>query len=106
MTSIAAVALELSDYDPNAVHGHVLGAPALHTITERLVRLPLAERRQVKGLEPRRADVIVAGALIVEALMEFTESASLVVSDRGVRWGLAEELAEGERRASLAEETA
>lgn len=96
VTSIAAVALELDDYDPNKVHGQVLGASTLRAISERLARMPLAERRRVKGLDPRRADVIVAGALIVEALMAFTDSTSLMVSDRGVRWGLAEELAEGE----------
>jgi len=99
VTSIGAVALELTDYDPNLVHGHVLSASTLHVITERLARMPLTERRQVKGLDPRRADVIVAGALIVEAVMAFTESTSLVISDRGVRWGLAEELAESEQRA-------
>jgi len=99
VTSLAAVALELDDYDPNTVHGHVLEAPTVHAITARLAQLPLAERRTVKGLDPRRADVIVAGALIVEALMAFTESTSLTVSDRGVRWGLAEELADDEQRA-------
>jgi len=93
VTSLAAVALELDDYDPNKVHGQMLGAPIIQAITERLARMPLVERRRVKGLDPRRADVIVAGALIVEALMAFTESTSLMVSDRGVRWGLAEELA-------------
>ncbi len=93
VTTLAAMALELDDYDPSRVHGHVLEIDVVHALGVRLARLPLAERRNVTGLDPRRADVIVAGALIVEAVMTFSGSETLIVSDRGVRWGLAEELA-------------
>jgi exopolyphosphatase/guanosine-5'-triphosphate,3'-diphosphate pyrophosphatase len=93
VTTLAAIALELDDYDPSRVHGHVLEGPVIRSIGERLARMPLDERRGVTGLDPRRADVIVVGALIVEEVLAFSGSENLIVSDRGVRWGLAEELA-------------
>ena len=44
-------------------------------------------------MEPKRADVIVAGGFIALALLEHWNAGAVLVSDRGVRWGLAEELA-------------
>jgi exopolyphosphatase / guanosine-5'-triphosphate,3'-diphosphate pyrophosphatase len=94
VTTLAAVALELDDYDPARVHGFVLEYARVEELVQKLALMPLAERRGVRGLEPKRADVIVVGALIVERVMRFAQAKRLVVSDRGVRWGLAEELVE------------
>ena len=58
-----------------------------------LARVPLEERKAIAGLEPKRADVIVAGGLVALAFLRHVGAPSVVVSDRGVRWGLAEELA-------------
>lgn len=92
VTTLAALALGLEHYVPEKVHGAVLDAAAVDRLVERLAALPLEERRRLPGLEPRRADVIVAGAVLCsEALRQFGGS-ELVVSDRGVRWGLLEEL--------------
>lgn len=93
VTTLASVALELADYDPALVHGHELTHDGVVKLSEKLARLPLAERRMLRGLDPRRADVIVAGSLIVERVLRFAQKDVLVVSDRGVRFGLAEELA-------------
>jgi len=95
VTTLAAVALELDDYDPARVHGFVLARTVVTRIARMLAGLTLEERRALRGLEPKRADVIVVGALIVERVMHFAASEELVVSDRGVRWGLAEELLAG-----------
>jgi exopolyphosphatase/guanosine-5'-triphosphate,3'-diphosphate pyrophosphatase len=74
------------------VHGSTLSRQRVDELARMLAALPLAERQALRGLEPKRADVIVAGALIVERVMHFAGRDELVVSDRGVRWGLAEEL--------------
>ena len=95
VTTLAAVALELDDYDPARVHGFVLARTDVARIARTLAELTLQQRRALRGLEPKRADVIVVGALIVERVMHFAASEELVVSDRGVRWGLAEELLAG-----------
>lgn len=94
VTTLASVALKLEDYDPTIVHGHALTRDAVAELVVKLGSMPLAERRTLRGLDPRRADVIVAGSLIVERVMGFTGREVLIVSDRGVRFGLAEELAD------------
>jgi len=93
VTTLASIALELGDYDPALVHGHQLAREVVTELWTKLASMPLEERRTLRGLDPRRADVIVAGSLIVERVMSFTHTTELVVSDRGVRFGLAEELA-------------
>jgi exopolyphosphatase/guanosine-5'-triphosphate,3'-diphosphate pyrophosphatase len=72
VTSLAALDLGLLDYDPDRIHGHRLSMEAVERQLFRLAALPLAERRRVPGLDPDRAPVIVAGAVILrEALAAF-----------------------------------
>jgi exopolyphosphatase/guanosine-5'-triphosphate,3'-diphosphate pyrophosphatase len=89
MTSLAAIDQELSSYDPARVHGSSLGRSRLRDLFDRLAAMPLERRRVVRGLDPARADVIVAGTLIAIRLLERAAADKVVVSDRGVRWGLA-----------------
>ena len=92
VTTLASIALELDVYDSARVHGARLTRATVTALAESLARLPLAKRRALTGLDPRRADVIVVGAAIVEAVMAWRRQDELIVSDRGVRFGLAEEL--------------
>jgi exopolyphosphatase/guanosine-5'-triphosphate,3'-diphosphate pyrophosphatase len=93
MTTLAAVALGLVPYDGARVHGHRMTKGALAEVVARLASLDVEARRRVPGMEPKRADVIVAGGHIALALLEQWGASAVLVSDRGVRWGLAEELA-------------
>jgi exopolyphosphatase/guanosine-5'-triphosphate,3'-diphosphate pyrophosphatase len=93
VTTLAAVARGVDPYDPAKVHGMRLTAAEITAVARRLTELPLAERRSVTGLEPKRADVIPVGAAIVEAVLGWARADEVIVSDRGVRWGLALELA-------------
>lgn len=93
MTTLAAVSLGMTTYDPSRVHGHVMERAELERVVHELARLPLDERKRVPGLEPKRADVIVAGGLLALALLEHWKAPAVTISDRGVRWGLALELA-------------
>jgi len=92
VTTLAAVSLRLVPYDGAKVHGHRMTRAEIERVVMDLARKPLAERKAVPGLEPKRADVIVAGGLIVLAVLTLLEKDQIVVSDRGVRWGLAEQL--------------
>jgi exopolyphosphatase/guanosine-5'-triphosphate,3'-diphosphate pyrophosphatase len=92
VTTLASIALELDVYDPARVHGARLTLATVRELSDKLARLPVAERRQLTGLDPRRADVIVVGAAIVLSVLRAHSQSELVVSDRGVRFGLAEEL--------------
>ncbi|MEI9937050.1 MAG: Ppx/GppA phosphatase family protein [Pseudomonadota bacterium] len=92
VTQLAALELELVRYDSARVHGHTLTHEAVNRIAARLASLDLAQRRALPGMEPARADVLVVGSAIARAVLEWSGAMELVVSDRGVRWGLAEEL--------------
>lgn len=92
VTTLAAVSLGMDTYDGSRVHGHIMTVAELERVVDELARVPLTERRSIAGLEPKRADVIVAGGLVALAFVRHVGAPSIVISDRGVRWGLAEAL--------------
>ena len=92
MTTLAAVQLALEPYDGARVHGRILPAEGLRSTVLGLAALESQTRAALPGMEPKRADVIVAGGLIAVELLSHWGATDVMVSDRGVRWGLAEEL--------------
>jgi exopolyphosphatase/guanosine-5'-triphosphate,3'-diphosphate pyrophosphatase len=88
VTSLMAMSLGLDSYDPARVHGARLTAAELDRQLERLGRATQSEREHFAGLDPRRADVIFAGALLLRAIVRRSGAAAVRVSDRGIRWGL------------------
>jgi exopolyphosphatase / guanosine-5'-triphosphate,3'-diphosphate pyrophosphatase len=88
VTTVCAVALQMETYDPDRVHGYRLSQKEVERVLGLFGSTPLAERRKLKGLDPARADVIFAGAAILERVMCEAEVDSVTVSDQGVRWGL------------------
>jgi exopolyphosphatase / guanosine-5'-triphosphate,3'-diphosphate pyrophosphatase len=88
VTTLAGMALALASYDAARVHGYRLTLPELEAQTRRLATSMQAEREKMVGLDPRRADVILAGAQILLAFVRRLDAPSLVVNDRGIRWGL------------------
>jgi exopolyphosphatase/guanosine-5'-triphosphate,3'-diphosphate pyrophosphatase len=89
VTTLAAIARGLSTYDSSIVHGSRLSLEEVRRLEFELRSMPLDARRRVTGLPPARADVIVAGTIIVKAILEWANASEIIVSDRGVRWGLA-----------------
>jgi exopolyphosphatase/guanosine-5'-triphosphate,3'-diphosphate pyrophosphatase len=98
VTQLAALELKLTPYDATRVHGRQLARSTVERLAAQLAAASLAERRALPGMEPSRADVIVVGGAIARAVLQWSEAEKLIVSDRGVRWGLAEELAAGSSR--------
>ncbi len=94
VTTLAAVSLALVPFDGSVVHGRQMPINEVRRVVRELAALPLEERKRQPGLDPLRADVIVAGGQVVLALLDHWNSSEFRVSDRGVRWGLAEELCE------------
>ena len=92
ITTLAA--LELGGYDHDRVHGYHLSRAAAERQLERLASLPLAERRELPGLEPERAPVIVGGALIVCTVLDRYGLQGLEVSERDLLHGAALEAAQ------------
>lgn len=71
-TSLAAIDQRLDPYDPQRVHGYRLSLDSIQHMLSQLASLPLAERREVTGLDPERAPTIVAGVVIlIEAMRAF-----------------------------------
>ena len=94
VTSLAAMAESMATYDPSRVHGYRLSREQLAAQIARLAGSRQAERERMIGLDPRRADVILAGAVILEEIAAAAGAPAVRVSDRGIRWGLAQEMAD------------
>jgi exopolyphosphatase / guanosine-5'-triphosphate,3'-diphosphate pyrophosphatase len=88
VTTLAALDLELTAYDPARVHGHRLTKRAVEIQLTRLAGLTVSERAALPCLEPGRADLIVPGAAICLAVLTRLGFDRLIVSDRGLREGL------------------
>ena len=91
ITNITAVNLALDPYDPDRVQGAVLERAEIDRQIEQYRSTGTEERRAIVGLQPKRAEVILAGACIVRTVMDKLGAESLVVSDRGLRHGVLEE---------------
>lgn len=91
-TSLAAMALGLDTYDREAVHGSRLSIDSLSDLIARLATMTLEETRRIPGLDPKRASVILPGAIIARAVMERLGVAETIVSERDTLDGAAMEL--------------
>lgn len=92
VTSLASVKFKMETYDPDVVQGLVLSLEELKDMASMFSSMTLEERKGVTGLQPKRADVILAGTCIVCVILEMLGASSFTVSDRGLRHGLAYEL--------------
>jgi exopolyphosphatase/guanosine-5'-triphosphate,3'-diphosphate pyrophosphatase len=88
VTNLAAVKLALAAYDPELVRGAVLERAEIDRQLELYRSLSADDRRGVVGLQPGRAEVILAGVCIVATVLDKLGRESLTVSDRGLRHGL------------------
>jgi len=88
-TTLAALELALAPYDAERVEGFELEAERLEAWTERLASLGVAQRKRLAGLEPGRADVIVAGLVVLGGVLARLGTPRFAVSGRGVRHGVA-----------------
>jgi exopolyphosphatase/guanosine-5'-triphosphate,3'-diphosphate pyrophosphatase len=91
ITNITAVHHRLATYDPDVVQGTVLDRDEIDRQIEMYRTTGTEARRSIVGLQPKRAEVILAGACVVRTVMEKLGRDSLVVSDRGLRHGLLRE---------------
>src|SRR5262245_21817561 len=88
VTNLTSVMLGLRVYDPEAVQGATLTAREVQRQIELYRSHSTEERRRIVGLQPKRAEVILAGACIVRTVMQKLREDELTVSDRGLRHGL------------------
>lgn len=98
VTTVAAIALGLPEYDPAAIHHSRIPVERVREVTERLLASTHAERAAIPVMHPGRVDVIGAGALVLLAIMERTGAAEVVVSEHDILDGIAWSLVEENRR--------
>ena len=89
VTTLVAISAGLDPYDPAFVHLHELPLAVVDALAARMAAMPLAERRELKGLQAKRANVIVAGAVCVGELMRACGVDRLTVSESDLLFGLA-----------------
>ncbi|TAM93821.1 MAG: exopolyphosphatase, partial [Jatrophihabitans sp.] len=95
VTTVAAIALGLPRYDPDAIHGSVIAAEQVAQITERLLRMTRAQRAALPVMHPGRVDVIGGGALVLRTLMEHIGADRVTASEHDILDGIALDLASG-----------
>ncbi|HYN78950.1 MAG TPA: hypothetical protein VES73_14305, partial [Lamprocystis sp. (in: g-proteobacteria)] len=88
VTNLAAVSLGLTQYDPDRIQGATLTRAQVQRQIALYAGLTADARRAIPGLQPGRADVILAGACIVLTLLDKLGKDTLLVSDRGLRHGV------------------
>ncbi|NED88851.1 Ppx/GppA family phosphatase [Streptomyces sp. SID11233] len=93
VTTVAAIALGLQEYDSSAIHHSRVSLEQVREITGRLLSSTHAERAAIGAMHPGRVDVIASGALILLAVMERTGAREVVVSEHdildGIGWSIA-----------------
>jgi exopolyphosphatase/guanosine-5'-triphosphate,3'-diphosphate pyrophosphatase len=88
-----------AEFNPDRIDGYRLTIDSLQKWIVKMASLSLQDRQNLPGMEPKRADVIVAGTMILMMSAECFKATSLEVSIRGMRYGVALELAQKKGRA-------
>lgn len=101
VTTLASVHLGLSHYDRKAVDGLIVPSDSMRSISANLSALSPDERRELDCIGNERADLVVAGCAILEAILDIWPAPRLGVADRGIREGILRSMmaadAEGEK---------
>ena len=88
VTTLASVHLELPSYDRNKIDGLVLPAEALRTVSADLAHKSVSERAEIPCIGTERADLVVAGCAILEAILDIWPAERIGIADRGIREGI------------------
>jgi exopolyphosphatase/guanosine-5'-triphosphate,3'-diphosphate pyrophosphatase len=86
--NLAAAAQRAAGLPSNGVQGMVIEREPLDELVARLAALPAEERASVPGIKPARADLILAGALVVQGVLAAGEFSSIEVTEAGLREGI------------------
>ncbi len=89
VTTAAAIDQKLAVYDPEAVHGYCLNEQRIADILSDLEGMPPTRRKEVPGLQPERADIIIAGLRILLAVVRGLGTGMITASETDIMHGLA-----------------
>ena len=88
-TTVASCLLGLNTYDARKLENFYLSRDDLTVLIRHFLEMNLSDRRAYIQIDPKRADIIIAGSLVIESLMELGRKERCLISDRGLRYGIA-----------------
>jgi len=92
VTTLASVHLGLESYDRKAIDGLIVPSSAMRDISANLARQSIAERAELPCIGQERADLVVAGCAILDAILDYWPSDRVGIADRGIREGILRQL--------------
>jgi exopolyphosphatase / guanosine-5'-triphosphate,3'-diphosphate pyrophosphatase len=95
VTTVTAIALGLSRYDPGRTHHARIPADVVHAVTQQLLSQTRQERAAIGSMHPGRVDVIGAGALVLDRVLQRFDFAEVVASEHDILDGIAWSIARG-----------
>lgn len=98
VTTLASVHLELPSYDRSKIDGLVLPSEALRTVSTDLAHKSVPERAEIPCIGAERADLVVAGCAILEAILDIWPAKRIGIADRGIREGILRSMMAQDRR--------
>lgn len=93
-TTLVAMKLSMEIYDPQQVHGQILSRGEVADLYNMLELMPLNVRRRLPGLQPERADIIPAGAMIVLLIMDTLKQQQITISESDILDGIIHRLSQ------------
>jgi len=87
-TSLSAMKFQLENYDPGIVHKSKVTISELRNILSDLRGKTTMEIEEIMPFEPKRADIIATGTMIVTEILDYFERTEFLVSDRGIQFGI------------------
>jgi len=87
VTTLAATELDLCPYDADTINNHWMSLSAFESLRDRLLSMDHAERQAIRTIEPGRADLIIAGLAIIEAILTRWHYSGIYIVDAGLLEG-------------------
>jgi exopolyphosphatase/guanosine-5'-triphosphate,3'-diphosphate pyrophosphatase len=92
ITSLAAMSNKMKEYNSKKIHDYRLNLKEINSLLSKLKNNNLKEREQIPGLQAERADIIIAGTIILHTIMSFFDLKEIRVSEKDILWGMIREL--------------
>lgn len=87
-TTLAAVLGKVEPYDPEMIQGYKVTQADMDRLLKMFTKMTLSERQNITGLDPKRADVIIAGTIILQAVLNALDSDHFFTSDKDLLYGI------------------
>lgn len=88
VTTLASVHLDLPHYDRDKIDGLILPSQSMRDISQRLAHMSVPERAELPSIGKERADLVIAGCAILEAILDIWPAERIGIADRGIREGI------------------